>query len=210
MSSKSLLINYFKFSVDSTGPGPNSSHGSFVTSHHLSPIELQALLFLQAPLIPRLSRAPGPEFEYIDRRVRIYQAWSLASNLELSSALFVVQDFDPSLNTTPMHHILMPTRKIPTVRRREVTRRIKSHFIIPNDDIKNDLDTLTAVQTYSIRERPKNSLRLRINWIEIYHRVFTSQAESSETGPFMLHLQETVSECINRVREGHTISMSTL
>ena len=211
ISSKSLLVNYYKFSVNVAGPA--SSQGSLVTNHHMTSVELQSLLFLQAALIPRITSTPSPEFDYIRHGVRFYQAWSLASNLELSSTLYTVHDMNINNITNPMHNITAPTRKIPDARRREAFERIKSHFIVADGDLEEDQNALNALQSaqaHTIRINTDALLRLRINWMDVYRRVFCHQAKSSDMEHFMKHLESIVVEHVNRGKERNAASMSTL
>lgn len=211
VSSKSSLINYYKFSMDIAGPA--SWRGSLITRYHTSSIELQSLLFLQAPLIPRSSRAPGPEFDYVERGVRFYQAWFLASNLETGSTLYAVHDLNISNGTNQMYCITAPTRKILDARRREAVERIKSHFIVPDGDLDEDQNASneplsTHASTSGIGMR--DPLRLCINWIEIYRRVFSTHEDSSETEIFNKHLKTVISDHVQKGKDRNHAPMTTL
>lgn len=211
MSQKSLLVNYYKFSMNSSGP--TSSHGSLITHHHMTSVELKSLLFLQVALIPRLSRVPGPELEYIERGVRFYQAWSLASNLEISSALYTIHDLNTRESAYPMHRITAPQRRIPQARRREASQRVKSHFIVADGDLYEEgspLDALQSEKSYVDFMNTGDSLERRINWLELYRQVFSVPSESSETEQFMKQLETRILKYAYRGEEKKEASMSTL
>ena len=190
--------------------GPTSWQGSLVTSNYMSSVELQSLLFLQAPFVPRLSRAPGPELDYIERGVRFHQAWSLASNFEASSAVFAVYDMYDKNGASPMHRITAPTRKILSTRHREAAVRIKSHFIVPDGDLDEDHDAFETLLSTGASTSRRDNLRLRINWMEVYRRIFSIREESSETDAFKKHLETAIMDLIQQAKEGSHIPMITL
>ena len=163
--------------------------------------------------MPRLSRAPGSESNYIERGVRFYQAWSLSSNLEMSRTLFAVYDWNSNSSINPMHCVTAPTRKILDAQRPQAVERIRSHFIVADGDLdehQNSLEALQPAHLYKSRTNTGNPLRLRLNWMDIYRQVFIPQAESSETELFMKHLEKVVLEHVHRRKENIDSPMKTL
>jgi len=229
-SGKSLLVNFYTFSLTSDDAGsPTSSRGSFSLStsldgQALNDEMLHTLCFFPAPLTSNSSRIPGPEWQFVERDVKFYQVWALTSNLGLSTTLCAIYTGSTRNASLPRLLITAPTARI-SLRRRTVMdgQVVVDSFIVPDSLVDDEeLDRLPAAmsrldQRFSGKEKMQDDLRFRINWRGIFQQVFMDASPGnpaeigvSESFETVSDLVEHVSDFIKQKMEGDTLAMSSL
>ncbi|KAG9248570.1 RNA polymerase I-specific transcription initiation factor RRN6-like protein [Calycina marina] len=210
VSSKSKLVNHYKFSMDLNGPAVSQS--SLITKQPASSLELQSMIFLGAPLKLRSVRHAMLPPRLLDRGVSFFQSWCLSANLELSSALFATHDRTMDTLTGPIL-LRAPTTQFAMrdLHSTAYANRIRSQFIVPDAELEEESGSnKSKVFRTSSLSHSKSIVPSRINWMQLYNRLFTTKGELSATRHFIDRLQAITVDYVQQSRAQKGIPMKTL
>jgi len=180
---------------------------------------LQTLQFIQAPFITSSSQDAGAERQYLDHKVKFYQAWGLTSRLGLMSTLTAIYGVDlESFNPAGLK-VTAPTYKASTSRRHLTQQDINDIFIVPDGIGDDELDSssLGLSRLYLAGAEAKGDLNRRINWGVACQQVFDqsetiiqSKKQSKQAFESMDDLLEDASARIDQAKDEGNFPISTL
>lgn len=237
-SSKSSLVNSYRFSSSAGTSGPTCLYGSIIletesdNDEHPRSRLLQTLYVTPATLTSNASvRTAGLGRRYMERGVKFHQIWALRIDLELATTLCATSLVDDVENiNTNLDPVLPPMTQVAQGRNAIGSRHVMDDLFIVVDGLDEDILEDSAFQRFRSsagRERHstmmgnmRNDLSLRVNSRTIFQRSFMNVdttigpdiqgVNSPNASETATALLQRITDCVEQGKERNHLPLSTL